>query len=147
LATTEINRVLKNGGVVIASVPNTLMFFYPLVFSLMCIRKGGLKHLTGLIRREVDESPGQYHRPFLPKQFKTLFEKNGFKVLRHRTSMCYFWRFPYDRVILWGDKFCSLITKLIVKLVIKATDLPLDKEFPVIKWFGARQHILAKKEM
>jgi ubiquinone/menaquinone biosynthesis C-methylase UbiE len=144
-AMREINRVLKSGGLVIASVPNTMMFFYPLALFLSCLSAGGRSHIIGRMRRQVDDGPEQYHRPFLPRQFRSLFGEHGFRVIKHRTSMCYFWRFPYDRIILWGDKHCSRITKSIVSLIIKLTDLLLDKEFPVIKWFGTRQHILAKK--
>jgi ubiquinone/menaquinone biosynthesis C-methylase UbiE/uncharacterized protein YbaR (Trm112 family) len=144
-AMREINRVLKSGGLVIASVPNTIMYLYPLVLLMHLIRRGRLRHLIGLIRREVDESPRQYHRPFLPKQFRGLFEESGFKVLKHRTSMLYFWRFPYEQLILYGDRLCPGLTRYLVRLFIKWTDLTLDKEFPLIKWLGARQHILVQK--
>jgi len=144
-AMREINRVLKTGGIVIASVPNTIMYFYPLVLLIHLRKQSGRKQLMGLIRRQVDESPHQYHRPFLPKQFRDLFEESGFKILKHRTSMLYFWRFPYEQLILYGDKHCQGLTRYLVRLFIKWTDLILDKEFPLIKWLGARQHILAQK--
>ena len=144
-AMREINRVLKIGGSVIASVPNTIMNFYPLVLLIHLRKQSSRKHLSELIKRQADESPGLYHRPFLPNQFRRLFEESGFKVLEHRTSMLYFWRFPYQQIILYGDKHCPVVTRWLVNLIIKSSDVLLDKEFPLIKWFGARQHILAKK--
>lgn len=146
-AMTEINRVLRTGGIVIASVPNAIMHFYPLVLLIHLRKQSSRKHFIRLIRRETDEntSLGPYDRPFLPKQFRKLFEESGFKVLKHRTSMLYFWRFPYEQIILYGDRHCPVVTRWLVNLMIKSSDVLFDRGFPLIKWFGARQHILAKK--
>lgn len=143
-AMREINRVVKRGGLVVASVPNTMMYLYPEVLCYLCLTAKGRKYLVGRMRRQIDDK-GQYHRPFLPLQFRRLFENYGFEVIRHRTSMCYFYRPPYDWAILWGDMNCPSVTKGIVKLIIRGTDLMLDRELPMIKWFGTRQHILARK--
>ena len=144
-AMSEINRVLRIGGKVIASVPNTLMYFYPVVLLAHLARQSGRSHLFGLVKRQTDDSPDMYSRPFLPSQFRDLFEGSGFSVVKHRTSMFYFWRFPYEQIILYGDRICPSLTGHFVRLIIKLTDLILDREFPVLKWLGARQHILAEK--
>jgi ubiquinone/menaquinone biosynthesis C-methylase UbiE len=144
-AMTEINRVLKIGGIVIASVPNTIMFFYPIELLSHLRKQSSRQHFIKLVKRQADESPELYHRPFLPNQFRRLFEESGFKVIRHRTSMLYFWRFPYQQIILYGDKHCPVVTRWLVNLIIKWSDVLFDKEFPLIKWLGMRQHILAKK--
>ena len=144
-AMKEINRVLKKGGIVIASVPNTMRFYYPTVILPLLTRKEGRRRLAGFMTREVDDTIGQYHRPFMPKQFRNLFKENGFEKIRHKTSMVYFWRFPYYSAILFCEERFPSITQRLVKLLIRSTDVFLDNEFPLIKWFGIRQHLLARK--
>ena len=147
-AMREINRVLKVGGIVIASVPNMIMYFSPLVLltSFEKIRHP-LTTFRTYIKRQSDESPRQYDRPFLPTQFSKLFKESGFKVIKHKTSMLNFWLFPCKQIILYGDKRCPAITRWLVKLIIKSSDVVFDREFPIVKWFGTRQHILAKKQL
>ncbi len=144
-AMKEIHRVLKKDGTVVASVPNTIMYFYPVVLLFYLRKVSSCKRLLKLIKRQTDASPDQYHRPFLPRQFRNLFEKNGFEVTKQRTSILYFWRVPYEQIILWGDRHFPTIMKYLVKLIIRSGDVILDREIPLVKWIGTRQHILARK--
>lgn len=143
-AMTEINRVLKDGGIVVASVPNTILHLYPLVLLGHLIVHGPRK-IVDLLRRRTDDGP-MYHRPFLPGQLRHLFKQNGFSILSHRTTMLHFWHFPYMQLVQCGEKIHARATQYLVKQFIEKTDAALDRGIPLVRWIGARQHILAQKQ-
>lgn len=150
-ALREIGRVLKPSGYVIASVPNSVMSLYPLQLvraiaqGLRCPLRNdrGLKLLVRKLRREVNESGAYYHRPFLPGQFKTIFQKYGLRVIKHCTSMFYFYYWPFTRIIERGNE--NMFMMQAIKEFIKISDKILELNIPVIKYLGARQHILCCK--
>ena len=138
-AMVEIHNVIKRGGIVVASVPNSLIYFYPLTLLMHISRIGKIAS------RQIDDNKDIYHRPFLPHQFRRLFEEQGFEIVKHRTSMVYFWRFPYERIIFGIEKVYPKIAEWVIKKVIEWTDSILERNIPLIKWIGARQHIVARK--
>jgi len=146
-AMKEFVRVLKPGGIIVASVPNMIMDLHPLELLIHLRSCNSRRHLFRLLRRQESASSnlGIYDRPFLPKQFRKLFESYGFEIVKHRTSMLYFWRLPYQQILLFGDRYFPNITKWLVSHLIKSSDALFDKELPLIKWVGMRQHILARK--
>ena len=50
-----------------------------------------------------------------------------------------------EQIILYGDNYYPAVTGWLVNLIIKSSDVLLDKELPLIRWLGARQHVLAQK--
>ncbi len=152
LALFEINRVLKANGYVVASVPNSLMYLYP--FPLMVSLYQSLRHykddekgfkllMKRLKRLADDNSNGIYHRPFLPFQFRNLFKKYNYNIIKHLSSILYFYSPPFSNIIEKHPN--SLTIKFLTKRIIKISDLLLEKDVPLVKHIGIRQHILAKK--
>jgi len=97
LAMREIKRVLKTGGIILASVPNSVMYFYPLPFLQQILNPKKL--MKRLKREENDNDGGFYHRPFLPRQFRNLFKKDGYNVLKHNSMGLFFFHFPFNRLV------------------------------------------------
>ena len=154
-AVAEIRRVLKFKGGVIASVPNSLMYLYPypiLVTLLQSIhhlgerndRKGFRLLVRRLRRLEDDNFDGRYHRPFLPSQFRSLFMRSGFKIVRHMSSkLTYFWDPFLSNFVIAHSK--SPLGILAARASIEISDRVLDGRLPFFKLVGIRQHILARK--
>jgi SAM-dependent methyltransferase len=149
---SEIDRVLRPDGYVIASAPSSSMYLHPLPILISTIQ--GLKHygdenrgirlLVKRLRRLADDNKdGAYHRPFLPSQFNALFKKRNYRIVRHVTSILYFFHPPFSTMIEAHPSSRALT--LITKALVKASDSLLEANLPGIKWLGCRQHILAKK--
>ena len=156
IAVAEVRRVLKVKGSIIASVPNSLMYLYPfpvLVTLMQSIHhlgernnKKGFRLLVRRLRRlEDDNFDGKYHRPFLPSQFRSLFMKSGFKIVKHVSSkLTYFWDPLLSNFANANPK--SPLSLLAARASIKISDHVLDGRLPFFKLVGIRQHILARKD-
>lgn len=154
LALSEIDRVLKPNGWVIASVPNSVLWLYPgpilisLVQSLRhpTARDKGMRLLVRRLKRLADDNnEGIYHRPFLPSQFRSLFEKRGFSIVRHMSSIIYFYYPPLSTMIDAHPNSSSMT--LVSRALVKFSDCFLSGNLPIGKYLGIRQHILARKQI
>lgn len=152
LALSEVSRVLKTEGWVIASVPNSIMYLYPLPILVSLIQsihhrddnKKGFQLLVRRLKRMADDNnEGRYHRPFLPQQFRSLFEKCGYEIIKHRSSILYYYYPPFSTTI--DSHPNSPVIRLITKLAIKLSDQLLQRDLPFVKYLGIRQHILSRR--
>lgn len=152
VALSEIDRVLQPDGYVIASVPSSSMYLYPLpilVSTLQALRHHGnegkgIRLLVRRLRRLADDnSDGVYHRPFLPSQFSALYKRLNYRIIRHVSSILYFYYPPFSTMIEAHPNSPAL--RLITKTLVRFSDSLLGGDLPLVKWLGCRQHILAKK--
>ena len=143
LAMKEIKRVLKKDGLVLASVPNSVMYFYPFPFLQQILNPKKL--LKRLEREKNDNDGGFYHRPFLPGQFRNLFKKEGYNVLKHNSMGLFFFHFPFNRVVKKYPN--NFLIKSSVKFLIRISDLIPAINFPGLKFIGMRQIIIVKNKI
>lgn len=151
-ALSEMNRVLRTDGHVIASSPNSLMHLYPLPLAIALLQtlhhprdpKKGFRVLNKRLRREIDDNTeGWFDRPFLPGQFAGLFERRNYAILRHITSILYFYYPPFSSLIMEHPN--ALLVKWLTRATIKLSDYMLKTNAPIVKWMGSRQHMVARK--
>lgn len=141
LAMKEIKRVLKRGGIILASVPSSVMYFYPAPFLQQVLNPRKL--LKKLRREENDNDGGFYHRPFSPGQFRNLFKKDGYKVLKHNSMGLFFFHFPFNRLVKKYPN--NYLIKLLVKILISISDRIPFIDVPYFKFIGMRQIIIVLK--
>lgn len=153
-AMKELTRVLQKGGILLASVPNSIMWFYP--WSLLATLWDAVKHpfnqnsgfyrfVLHLKRLCNDNDVGMYHRPFLPMQFRRLFNKAHYEIRHHKTSIFYFWHPPFSTFIEKYGRKPSKFSERLTCYFLKVTDFLIDSELPLLRWIGTRQHILGRK--
>jgi ubiquinone/menaquinone biosynthesis C-methylase UbiE len=154
VAMSEMRRVLKTNGWIVASSPNSLTYLYPfpiLITLLQSIHhlgdrnyRKGFPALIRRFRRLADDPNDVYDRPFLPSQFRTLFESSGFSIIKHVTSML---TYLFDPALstLASAHPNSQLSIVFAKIAIAISDHLLQGNSPFVNFAGTRQHILARK--
>lgn len=153
-AMSEIHRVIKPEGWLVASVPNSTMYLHPepiLISLLQSVHhwnerndNKGFRLLLRRLRRLADDNTEKrYHRPFLPRQFRAIFETHRYRIVKHVSSIMYLYHPPFSCLI---DSYpSSLIARLLAKGTIRLSDYLLQLDVPLFRYVGTRQHILARK--
>jgi ubiquinone/menaquinone biosynthesis C-methylase UbiE len=154
VALSEMRRVLKTNGWIVASSPNSLMYLYPfpiLITLLQSIHhlgdrnyRKGFPALIRRFRRLADGPNDVYDRPFLPSQFRTLLESSGFRVMKHVTSMLTYLFDPALSTLANLHPNSQLSIRL-ARTAIRISDNLLQGNSPFVNFAGIRQHILARK--
>lgn len=142
----EAHRVCRPGGVLSLSTPCVSMYLYP--HNLPYLLRHPLRWYGRLNAHRRWEQAVEWHPGVRPSVLRGWLNNAGFHVLRHETRLWY-----YHTPVRAGWRAFTLLERMGMRgagtlygKYLRMLDRALATGWPVIRWAGIRQFVLARRD-